>query len=557
MMITNVHRRLLTGLTTVFCLLFASTALAQAIRNGQKFWDGSVLYTAKVTDNGTVMMSGIGQHEGGFRFQLSKDYSKEGRYCLSADAPDAILPVRGELGWTVDYIRQQGMNFLAIRKPNGDVCHTLVLTPDNLQNCIAQEKFAEEQPVSDIITGMLLNTTYLSRIPRLRLRLMRNEILARHGWTFQSQDLKDLFESQPWYHPVADNNSIKLNIIEQTNIQLIKSEEGLSDEARGYVPNAEGFPGGLADDGRGPDEIEENDHLDDGDAPIDPHSQGTVVQYDGEQYIRVTTAEQFVNSIISGINILVAKDTEINLTPLLDDASKWNTHWHLWCPEGGTNVGDGQAIFSEEVIDGRQLTIANYKQIVIRGEGNSRIVVEPRYAFSLNFKNCEQIYIQNLTIGHTEGGNCLGGVIGVQGGWRININNCDLYGCGTYGLELNNTRDFSMYDSNIHDCTYGIMLLHDVEFAKFERCDFFHNREFTLIDGHNSNLTFYGCRFYANSGDSPLFGLDKEFYMADCEVYHPTENLGAIHLADQSGAKNLFSENPLTPNIKPRGIGPK
>ena len=110
---------------------------------------------------------------------------------------------------------------------NGDVCHTLVLTPDNVENCTSQEKWAEQQPVSDIITSMLLNPTYLGRFSKGQLRLMRNEILARHGWKFQSQDLKDYFALQPWYKPVANNNQVTLNIIEQTNIQLIKSEEAM------------------------------------------------------------------------------------------------------------------------------------------------------------------------------------------------------------------------------------------------------------------------------------------------------------------------------------------
>jgi hypothetical protein len=45
--------------------------------------------------------------------------------------------------------------------------------------------------------------------------------------------------------------------------------------------------------------------------------------------------------------------------------------------------------------------------------------------------------------------------------------------------------------------------------------------------------------------------------MAGCEIYHPTENLGTIDMADQSGAKNKFSPNPLDVNIKSRGAGPK
>lgn len=54
---------------------------------------------------------------------------------------------------------------------------------------------------------------------------MRNAILARHGYTFKSKDLRDYFSKKPWYKPGTDNAAIKLNIIEQTNLSLIKSEE--------------------------------------------------------------------------------------------------------------------------------------------------------------------------------------------------------------------------------------------------------------------------------------------------------------------------------------------
>ena len=152
------------GLLFICCyLLFSLSTTAQTIQDGSKWWDGSVLYTANVNASGEVAMNGIDAHEGGFRFILAQEQGKQGRYTLTTDHPDAYMPVRGQLGWRVDYIRQDGMNFLAVRKPNNDVVWTLVLTPDNLQNCIGQERWAEQQPVSDIITGMLLNTTYLAR----------------------------------------------------------------------------------------------------------------------------------------------------------------------------------------------------------------------------------------------------------------------------------------------------------------------------------------------------------------------------------------------------------
>lgn len=77
----------------------------------------------------------------------------------------------------------------------------------------------------DFASTLLLNTGILSRYNRSTLRVMRNEILARHGYVFQSQDLKDYFEGQPWYKPAENNSDIKLSFIEQLNVELIKSAE--------------------------------------------------------------------------------------------------------------------------------------------------------------------------------------------------------------------------------------------------------------------------------------------------------------------------------------------
>ena len=54
---------------------------------------------------------------------------------------------------------------------------------------------------------------------------MRNAILARHGYVFQSKDLKEYFSSQSWYHPAANNADIQLSFIEQLNVDLIKAAE--------------------------------------------------------------------------------------------------------------------------------------------------------------------------------------------------------------------------------------------------------------------------------------------------------------------------------------------
>ena len=269
---------------------------------------------------------------------------------------------------------------------------------------------------------------------------------------------------------------------------------------------------------------------------------GTTVTYKGEQYIRVRTAEQFLNALGSRRNVLVAADTEINLTPLLDDQRRFCTKHRMWVSDISGGIADGrEVVASEEVFDGRQLTLVNFEQLNIVGERNSRIVVEPRYAFCLRFVDCKQCEVRNLTIGHTEGGYCTGGVIGDLRGWRIYVVNSDLYGCGAYGLELEKTNSFELRNSNIHGCTYGIMTLSSVISMTASHCNFFNNREYSLIgSGNSAGVVFDDCWFYNNEGT--LFSFDSEFYLRNSKVFHQESERGSMEMADQTGGNNEFGE---------------
>lgn len=57
------------------------------------------------------------------------------------------------------------------------------------------------------------------------LRLMRNEIFARHGRPFDSSDLKSHFSQQPWYHADQQFQESSLSAIEKTNVALISGFE--------------------------------------------------------------------------------------------------------------------------------------------------------------------------------------------------------------------------------------------------------------------------------------------------------------------------------------------
>ena len=74
-------------------------------------------------------------------------------------------------------------------------------------------------------TGNTLLNGVLHRYDKPLLRIMRNAILASHGYVFKSKDLKAYFEAQPWYRPAASNAAVKLSLLEELNLALIQAAE--------------------------------------------------------------------------------------------------------------------------------------------------------------------------------------------------------------------------------------------------------------------------------------------------------------------------------------------
>ena len=71
----------------------------------------------------------------------------------------------------------------------------------------------------------LLKTADVENLRPEELRIMRNEIYARHGYTFREKEIRGHFEQQDWYMPVSLNVTTDLTPIEQKNAALIKQYE--------------------------------------------------------------------------------------------------------------------------------------------------------------------------------------------------------------------------------------------------------------------------------------------------------------------------------------------
>ena len=109
----------------------------------------------------------------------------------------------------------------------------LVLTPDNLENCLGQQRFAEEQPVDDMLDGYLMNTKFLARFGKEELKRMHAKLKALPSHTVISETNMQLIESE-------------LEVTEAERYLLVGEDENSSDfasgESKGYFGMVTYFP---------------------------------------------------------------------------------------------------------------------------------------------------------------------------------------------------------------------------------------------------------------------------------------------------------------------------
>ena len=212
--------------TILFSILMWACALcgmqAQTIKKGDRFFDGISLYTVQEVRMGKIVYM---TSNDGNELTLEKVDGKVGEYTLQPSRQADEPPFGSIWGGRVQYIHHAERNLLAFRKPsNGDVTWTMDLTRNSYDDCVMMQQMMQQEEPENAVT-LVLNRPYLNEFSKADLRLMRNRILANHGYRFTSKDLQEYFGQYLWYKPVNDNSTIKLDIIEQVNIELIKSAE--------------------------------------------------------------------------------------------------------------------------------------------------------------------------------------------------------------------------------------------------------------------------------------------------------------------------------------------
>lgn len=114
---------------------------------------------------------------------------------------------------------QNGMKLSSV-DDNADALNTVVQQPED-----DSSTSGFSYPFT---ASVWLSESDLSEYSSRDLRIMRNEIYARHGYSFKSADLQDHFSAQAWYNPVSQDAELaysKMTAIERSNVDTIRKEE--------------------------------------------------------------------------------------------------------------------------------------------------------------------------------------------------------------------------------------------------------------------------------------------------------------------------------------------
>lgn len=144
----------------------------------------------------------------------------------------------------------------------------------------------------------------------------------------------------------------------------------------------------------------------------------------------------------------------------------------------------------------------------ILGTGKSKLFAFERNATVLIFTNSYNVKLSNLTIGHTEepNQNCEEGVLKFIDCQNVVIENCKLFGSGTYGLTVSNVRNLLFNASSITECTNRILTVaksHNIKFVNSK----FHNNTLSspnlAVFSESKNVIFEGSEIIDNETTQP------------------------------------------------------
>lgn len=153
---------------------------------------------------------------------------------------------------------------------------------------------------------------------------------------------------------------------------------------------------------------------------------------------------------------------------------------------------------------GRYIISNVYNLCIEAAEGAEVMLsVDDPYSPVIDFDTCGNITVRGVTAGHNvEPGYCSGSVFEFDNCSGMKVEKCNLFGSGTYGISAMNCSNLEVNDTDIYECTYGLLDLNSVYSAVFKNCILRDSSDMSMICLYSSSgIMFEDCEFKNNRID--------------------------------------------------------
>jgi len=135
------------------------------------------------------------------------------------------------------------------RNPSYDASTLTEIERKNIERLTEEKNKGRHTAISigdmDNFQNAVLTEDKFAGLSILELRILREEFYARHGKTFDAPGIREYFAWRDWYKPAKDQKTVKLNKIEQQNVDLIAAYESKIRERLATEPLQEGQLGDM------------------------------------------------------------------------------------------------------------------------------------------------------------------------------------------------------------------------------------------------------------------------------------------------------------------------
>ena len=174
-----------------------------------------------------------------------------------------------------------------------------------------------------------------------------------------------------------------------------------------------------------------------------------------EGAVEVSTVDELLAAIAPNA-VIVLREGEYDLSTAADYGVEELQGWYHW----------------ELVYGGSALVVSGVPGLQLIGQGEVSILARPRYAEVLTFRDCWDLRLESLTLGHTtEAGGCCAGVLNLSNCDTVEVSGCRLFGCGALGLTAYACSAVALRGTRIDSCSDGAVSASGCRDLRLEDCE--------------------------------------------------------------------------------------